>query len=424
MKQSMDQWIESVRGEGPLVLLESQSNNHPAGRYSFLAYQPKATIKAYGSHIECTENGTTSIYDENPWQALSQFRERYPDYMFGYLGYDLKNYIEPLQSRNDDSIEAPDLFFMIPEVVLKFDHQFQTTEVLRGQMPHITTDSQENKHVFFNHIQSSLHEDRYHATVERIKQHITQGKYYELNFTHQLRADYNGRPYDLYKKMRQAGPVPFGAYVSFDDISVCCQSPERFLRKEGRQVMSQPIKGTIKRGTTEKEDVSLKKKLFVSAKDRAENMMIVDLVRNDLGRIAQVDSVEVSDLFEIQSFPTVHQMVSTIRAVVNTQDPIEIIKACFPMGSMTGAPKVQTMRRIEALENYRRGIYSGAIGYFTPQGDFDFNVVIRTAIVKDKELFYSVGGAITADSNPEGEWNESWLKAEALQQCMLNGEYR
>jgi para-aminobenzoate synthetase component 1 len=222
--------------------------------------------------------------------------------------------------------------------------------------------------------------------------------------------------------MREIGPVPFGSFLQLDDISICCQSPERFLRKEGRSVFSQPIKGTSKRGRTPDEDELLKRALISSEKEQAENLMIVDLVRNDLSRIAKRGTVKVPELFAIQSFGTVHQMVSTVVAEAEQEDPVTILQACFPMGSMTGAPKISAMKSIEKLEDYKRGIYSGAIGYITPEGNFDFNVVIRTAIIRNNDLYYAVGGAITSDSNAQKEWEETQIKARALLQVFENFE--
>jgi len=260
----------------------------------------------------------------------------------------------------------------------------------------------------------SVERDQYLECIKEAKRKISEGDYYELNLSHQLFARFEGDPYALYQKMREVGPVPFGAYMQKENLSVCSMSPERFLAKQGSRVYSQPIKGTIHRGVNETDDRKLREGLRESLKDRAENLMIVDLVRNDLSRIARKGSVEVSELFQIQTFGTVHQMVSTVEAEAETENPIEIIKACYPMGSMTGAPKISAMKSIEELENYRRGIYSGAIGYLDPKGDFDFNVVIRTAIISGSNLFYSVGGAITGDSDPEQEWEETLVKARAL----------
>ncbi len=414
MKEVIDGLVRHYTKEGPVVLLESQSETHSASRYSYLAALPEATIKANGRQIEVVEGDQLFRFEENPWKALADFQKKRNGYLFGYLGYDLKNHIEQLQSNNSDSISAPDLFFMVPSLLLKIDHQKNSVEAVKGKLPDYEISTSGMNEVSITGIKGSVRRKDYISKIKQIQQDIYDGKYYELNFTHQLRSDFTGASYRLYQKMRDSGPVPFGAYVAFDDLNICCASPERFLSKKGKTVFSQPIKGTMKRHANELKDEKLKQKLMQSLKNRAENMMIVDLVRNDLSRIARKGSVVVKGLFEIQTFSTLHQMISTIAAVTDEEDPAEIIKACFPMGSMTGAPKVSVMQAIEELENYRRGIYSGAMGYITPGGDFDFNVAIRTAIIKQNELYYSVGGAITADSDPEEEWEESWLKAEAL----------
>ncbi len=395
-------------------MLESQSETHKASRFSYLAADPEAAIKARGRKIEVVEGDQVFRFEENAWRALAGFYKKRDDYLFGYLGYDLKNQTEKLQSENQDKIGAPDLFFMAPSLLLKVDHKKNSIEALKGEIPDSEGSSSGMKEVCITDISPSIKRKEYCSKIEQIQKDIYEGKYYELNFTHQLAGTFSGDPYGLYQKMRQAGQVPLGAYIAFDDLDICCASPERFLCKKGKTVFSQPIKGTMKRHNNELKDEELKQDLLQSSKNRAENMMIVDLVRNDLSRIGREGSVEVKDLFEIQTFSTVHQMISTIGAATDEADPVEIIKACFPMGSMTGAPKISVMQSIEELENYKRGIYSGAIGYIAPAGNFDFNVVIRTAIIKQNKLFYSVGGAITADSDPEEEWEESWLKAEAL----------
>ncbi len=422
MKAFIDSLLKHYSGNAPLFLLGSQLAGHKASRYTYLAAEPEAIIKAKGCEIETVEEGKVSRFKANPWQALGEFRKKRNDYLFGYLGYDLKNHIERLQSNNHDKIGAPDLFFMAPSVLVKIDEERKKAEAIKGRFPKALHESEGCNKLRLSKIHSSINRKDYISKTEQVKNDIYEGKYYELNFTHQLTGGFSGIPYQLYQKMRQNGPVPFGAYAKFDGLALCCSSPERFLSKKGRKVFSQPIKGTIKRASTKKEDEALRNALKQSAKERAENMMIVDLVRNDLSRIAHEGSVEVRNLFEIQSFSTVHQMVSTVIADAKEKDPVEIIKACFPPGSMTGAPKVSVMKSIEKLENYKRGIYSGAIGYITPNGNFDFNVVIRTAIIKGNELFYAAGGAITADSDPQAEWEESWLKAKAITDFIDNAD--
>lgn len=400
------QLIDMLRASGPVILLESQSETHPASQKSYLAGAPSALIKTKGCHIEITRHGKTEKMEGNPWEALKAFRK--PEcWMFGYLSYDLKNHIEKLDSANPDLLGAPDMFFMIPEFVYEFSQNGEG-KLISGEMPLL--ESSFSIHEGFSlRPKNRMAKERYIHIIEEIKKDIYNGEYYELNFTHPLEFYFEGDALSLYKKMKEVNPVPFAVYFRDGNLSICSSSPERFLAKRGNRVWSQPIKGTAAHIHGDRAE---KQNLQASEKDRAENLMIVDLVRNDLNRFAIKNSVQVRDLFEIQSFETVHQMVSTVECQVDTNtDIIDMIKACFPMGSMTGAPKIAAMQAIEHYENYTRGIYSGAMGYITPGQDFDFNVMIRTAIIRENKLVYPVGGAITSDSEPEAEWEESLLKA-------------
>lgn len=415
MDSQLDSLVKTYSEKGPVILLESQSDEHPASRYSYLAALPKASIEARGATIRIENEGQIRKFRENPLLALARFYEEKADWLFGYLGYDLKNYIEKLSSGNEDRVQAPDLYFMVPSVLIRVDRLENSYEYIRGNPERIeNTVPQPIQNYNVSSLMFTVDRKQYLERIREAQRRISEGDYYELNLSHRLKADFKGDTYGLYTKMREVGPVPFGAYIKKENLSICSMSPERFLAKEGSRVYSQPIKGTIHRGSDESDDRRLREALSSSSKEQAENLMIVDLVRNDLSRIARKGSVKVSDLFQIQTFGTVHQMVSTVEAEAKTENPIEIIKACYPMGSMTGAPKISAMKSIEELENYRRGIYSGAIGYFKPDGDFDFNVVIRTAIISGNNLFYSVGGAITGDSDPDQEWEETLIKARAL----------
>ncbi|WP_138429549.1 aminodeoxychorismate synthase component I [Fodinibius saliphilus] len=421
MMASLHELTQYLSEQGPLLLLESQSPKHPWGRSSYIAGKPKAIIKARDRNISVEGEGK-SIFNENPWKALQEFRENHSDWLFGYLGYDLKNHTEELYSANNDPVRAPDLFFMVPEVLVKYHHATGHFEMIKGELPsdmQLRSDNNKPGSLFnFINLRPQLNSADYILKIKEAQHRIAEGDFYEINLSHQLKADFKGSAFALYQQMKRVGPVPFGSYLDFEDIKVCCQSPERFIRKERNTVFSQPIKGTSQRGENDQEDEQLKRALIESPKEQAENLMIVDLVRNDLSKIARHGTVEVPKLFEIESFDTVHQMVSTVTAEVAVDDPVAILKACFPMGSMTGAPKISAMEAIEELEEYRRGIYSGAVGYIRPNGDFDFNVVIRTAIIKDDKLYYAAGGAITADSNPQREWEETLIKTRALQRTI------
>lgn len=402
---------QHFRSFGNVVLLESQKKDHPASKKSFIAAKPKAWIKSKGNQITIFNDGKETYEFGNPWEVLQKFRQEHQSWLFGYFGYDLKNQIENLKSNNISLTSASEMYFIVPEVLIEFSGEDGCKYLLGEEEEFKLIQSEKKKFRLSvkNHIKKTCYLDK----VKKVKKHIEEGDYYEMNLSHPLEFEFFGDPIELYKTMKDLGTVPFASFLSIDGVSICSSSPERFLAKAGRKVWSQPIKGTISRSNGN-DDAAIHL-LYQSEKNRAENLMIVDLVRNDLNKIAKKGSVQVKNLFEIQSFQTVHQMVSTVECEVEEQtDPIEIIKACFPMGSMTGAPKISAMKSIDELEEYKRGIYSGAIGYFSPYNDFDFNVVIRTAIIEDNRLFYPVGGAITSDSDPEEEWEETLIKARAL----------
>ena len=398
-------------GSAEIVLLESQHKSHPSSQKSFIATKPKRIIEGIGSQITITEKGESRQFDADPWKAISEFQQSGKNWMFGYFGYDLKNSTENLQSKNEQLIEVPDFYFMEPEILYSVEGS-EVTSMLGA----------DDRKKSFNSITPGrlknltplIHKSEYLENVDIIKQQIKEGDYYELNYSYPFMADYEGDSYWLYQKMREINPVPFGGFIQRSDLSVSCTSPERFLKRIGNRIFSEPIKGTAARSSNNDED-DYQKSLLLNEKNRAENLMIVDLVRHDLSKIAKKGSVNVPKLFDVQSFGTVHQLISTVEAEVSEDVlPIDIIKACFPMGSMTGAPKIEVMKAIDSLEIYRRNIYSGAIGYIDPDGNFDFNVVIRSAIIKNGKLVYPVGGAITSDSDPEDEWSETHLKAKVL----------
>ncbi|MGD8747249.1 MAG: aminodeoxychorismate synthase component I [Balneolaceae bacterium] len=414
---NFDKLVEYFACEGTVLLLDSQSEDHNWSRKSYLAARPQAEIKAMGSHILLKQNERGKTFEGDPWEMLQTLREERQGWLLGYLGYDLKNHLENLTSKNWDGTEAPDMYFMEPGFLMEFNRISGDYRVLIGELPEDKNFSEQkasSSEFSLIHLSCRTSQEAYLEKIRKAQRRISEGDFYEINLSHQIKGTFRGSAWALYQRMAEVGPVPFGAYLEVDNVKICCQSPERFLRKEGEKVFSQPIKGTAKRSDCREQDDLLKKELLDSPKEKAENLMIVDLVRNDLSRIARHGSVKVTELFGIQSFGTVHQMVSTVEALTEERDPVSVIKACFPMGSMTGTPKISAMKAIEEYEDYKRGIYSGAIGYITPNGNFDFNVVIRTAIIKKDEIFYSVGGAVTSDSIPANEWQETLIKARAL----------
>lgn len=400
-----------------MVLLESQLHGHPSSQKSYVAVKPRRTIRAYGNKIILEENGVKNEYEMDPWRALEQFQNSKKSWLFGYIGYDLKNFLENLQSKNPELVRTPDLYFIEPSSL--YSVKDGTIQTLVGEKLSVKNlPVQTSTEVTTGNISPTIQKDDYITQIKRIQERIVEGDFYEMNYSYPMMGTYHGDSFQLYNEMRKINPVPFGGYIQGMDFTVCCSSPERFLCKDGDLIRSEPIKGTAPRSGSVLED-NEHRQLLLNEKNRAENLMIVDLVRHDLSRIAKPGSVRVTKLFDIQTFGTVHQLISTVEALAEKgRSPIEIIKACFPMGSMTGAPKIEVMHAIDEIEMYRRGIYSGAMGYFTPDGNFDFNVIIRTAILQDQKLIYPVGGAITSDSDPQNEWEETEIKARNLTQVL------
>lgn len=360
---------------------------------------------------------------EGAFAQLLQFQNQYPcDYLFGYLGYDLKNEVEQLHSNHTNNLGFPDLLFFIPEHRISIQNQelsiaslTHSPKALYQEIQAIELTAAPTLGI---ELQARISKAQYLRTVEQIRQEIAKGNIYEMNFCQEFyHPEVHVDPFTLFQDLRTKTHTPFAAFFRWQAHFALCASPERFMAKRGQKLISQPIKGTIRRGKTEVEDEALKNELYNSPKNRSENVMIVDLVRNDLARSCEAGTVTVEELFGIYSFSTVHQMISTVSGILKDDvHPIEAIKRAFPMGSMTGAPKVRSMQLIEQWESSRRGLYAGAIGYFAPDGDFDFNVVIRSLLYNQASGYLSlqVGGAIVFDSDAEEEYAECLLKAERL----------
>ena len=358
---------------------------------------------------------------------LKDYQTQTKDWIFGYLTYNLKNAVENLKSSNYDGLEFPDLYFFQPKKLFfikgnqleiqylnMVDDEFEN-DLIDIQKIIENTNQQTSKPI---KIKLRIHKDQYFEKINNILAHIHRGDIYEANFCQEFYSENTEiNPLEIYNKLNSISNAPFASFLKINDKYLLSASPERYLKKQGTTIISQPIKGTAKRSKNSYEDVKLKQDLLYNQKERSENIMIVDLVRNDLSKTAIKGSVEVEELCKIYSFDQVNQMISTIKSKVEaTTNPIDIIKSTFPMGSMTGAPKISAMKIIEALEETKRGLYSGAVGYFTPQGDFDFNVVIRSILYNEtkKYVSYSVGGAITAKSDPLKEYEECLRKAKAM----------
>jgi para-aminobenzoate synthetase component 1 len=350
-------------------------------------------------------------------------------WLFGHLNYDLKNQLEQLSSDHRDFIQFPEFFFFEPSILIRLDEEQMFIEAenpteIFNEINTVVLTSPVKDITRAVIIKNRILKEEYISIVRQLQQHILRGDCYEINFCQEFFAEQAGiDPINAYRALSDISPNPFSALYRLEDKWLLCASPERFLNKQGEKILAQPIKGTSKRIFGDDSiDEQKKKELFHSSKDRSENVMVVDLMRNDLSKICEEGTVKVDELYGIYSFPQVHQMISTISGKLKKDTPFsEIIKATFPMGSMTGAPKKRVMELIEQYEKTKRGIFSGSLGYISPNGDFDFNVIIRSIMYNSSAEYISfqAGSAITFYSDPEKEWEECLLKAEAMKTIFL-----
>ncbi|MDT0555030.1 anthranilate synthase component I family protein [Patiriisocius hiemis] len=365
------------------------------------------------------------------FNALEEYQETTKDWLFGYLTYDLKNDVEQLTSANEDYLGFPDISFFQPKKILVFDDNAVTFMYLNFVADEIDDDWEaiSNQVVTASNpsekdikIRLRTSKDSYFEKVETMLSHIERGDIYEANFCQEFFSENTSiNPITTFLQLNEISKPPFATFLKIDQRFLLSASPERYLKKEGSTVISQPIKGTAKRADNNEEDRAIIDKLLNDPKERSENIMITDLVRNDLSRFAKKGSVIVDELCKVYTFEQVHQLISTVRCEVDpTVSIVSLLRDTFPMGSMTGAPKVSAMKIIENLEDTKRGLYSGAVGYFTPDNNFDFNVIIRSILFNEanKYVSFSVGGAITNKSLPEAEYEECLLKAKAMRSVL------
>ena len=402
-KQKALQWANQFE---VCCCLDSNEYTDPYSRYDFL-------LAAGANHQLNAATG-------DAFKALKSFSQANPGWLFGLLSYDLKNEIEALTSTHENNLDFPDLFFFVPQYLIAIKNG--RVEVLVGTPDLLEIINELNQPPSPTtvplYMEPKMDKTTYLSKVNELREHIARGDIYEVNFCQEFFAENASiNPYEVYLNLNNLSPTPFSGFFKLGGKYILSASPERFMCKRGDRLISQPIKGTAKRSKDQTEDELIKTALKNNLKEQAENVMIVDLVRNDLTKSAIPGTVKVDELFGIYSFPQVHQMISTISCEIHPElHPVEAIEKTFPMGSMTGAPKVRAMELIEETECSRRGIYSGAFGYFDPEGDFDFNVVIRSILYNQqkKYLSFQVGGAITFASSAEAEYEECMLKASAM----------
>jgi len=417
IKNKLLQWSQQFR---EVVWLDSNEFQQAYSSYDAVLAVDAFTI---------LQTDATEAFDK-----LKEYQSHTKDWLFGYLTYDLKYDTENLKSSNFDGLEFPELYFFQPKKVFLLKN-----DVLEIQYLHFVDDELEddyleiiainNQSVKFEEergpikIKLRMTKDSYFDKFEKIHNHIRRGDIYEMNFCQEFYAENTEiDPLGVYGKLNAISNPPFATFLKLNDKYLLSASPERYLRKENTSIISQPIKGTAKRSSNPTEDEQLKIDLAQDEKERSENIMIVDLVRNDLSKTATKGSVNVPELCKVYSFDQVHQMISTVTSEVpHNKSPVEVLRTTYPMGSMTGAPKVSAMKIIEELEITKRGLYSGSVGYFTPDNDFDFNVIIRSILYNksNKYVSYSVGGAITVKATAETEYQECLIKAKAMREAIL-----
>jgi para-aminobenzoate synthetase component 1 len=417
-KEHALQWAQQF---DEVIFLESNKDTQAEQE----KYGEVEAILAIGAH------DILSADSKGAFDKLKHFRQKHKDFLFGYLSYDLKNDTEALSSNNPDHLDFPELFFFQPKKVLLWKNETVEFLYLEPYQHEVEKDTQAISQLTLRsdipskpcQISSRLSKQDYFDKVTNVLKHIHRGDIYEVNYCQEFYAEScEINTIDVYQKLNQISQAPFASYIKLRDQFLLCASPERFVKKQNNKIIVQPIKGTARRLNDKIEDKKLAQSLVNDPKERAENIMIVDLIRNDLSKNAVKGSVHVEELCKVYSFKQVHQLISTIVCTVDKDDnDVDIIKNLFPMGSMTGAPKISAMKIIEEEEETKRGLYSGAVGYFSPEGNFDFNVVIRSILYNASKKYasFSVGSAITSLSVIENEYEECLLKAKALKEALI-----
>jgi para-aminobenzoate synthetase component 1 len=430
--------------------LDSGMDHHKLGRYSFIGSNPFLVLSSRGSDCTVYQGSEKTCLNENPFDVLNRFLGLYRldaseipvpfiGGAVGYLSYDLCHFIERLPATTADDLELPECYFGFYDSVLAFDNLQDKVYIISTGFPELgEAERLERAGRRLNEVKAKLANgartapatpayatadilsggftrEEYVAAVEKARQYIIAGDIFEVNLSQRFETGLTLSPFELYRRLRQINPAPFACYLGFDEVTVVGASPERFLRVRGDWVETRPIKGTRARGHTPEEDQTLAHELLHSIKDRAENIMIVDLERNDLGRVCRYGTVRVTELAVLEVFPTVFHLTSTVEGRLRKgKNGIDLLKATFPGGSITGAPKVRSMEIIDELEPTRRSAYTGSIGYLGFDGNMDLNIVIRTFIIKNGKAYFQVGGAVVYDSEPEAEYQETLDKARAL----------
>ncbi|MCH7576393.1 MAG: aminodeoxychorismate synthase component I [Chloroflexi bacterium] len=404
-------WLDSVLADDRL------------GQNSFWGTDPFLILRSSGTAIELWTRGGTHRFSGSPFETLRQLLRDYHHMgpargasggAVGYFAYELKRFVEKLPQHAADDLGLPECYLCFYKRIARFDPRplAAAGSAVPRHSPMDSTDVPP----------SSFTSAGYKGAVQRVRDYIFAGDIYQANLSQRFHLPLMNSPFDVYLQLRSHNPAPFSAYINLPEVQLLSASPERFLRFDpgNRRLQTRPIKGTRPRGRTEEEDEALARKLLASEKDRAENVMIVDLERNDLGRVAEIGSVRVTELASLETLPTVFHLASTVEATLREdRDVVDLLLATFPGGSITGAPKIRAMEIIDELEPTARSVYTGAIGYLGFDGSIDLNIAIRTILVRHGVAYFQAGGGIVADSDPEMEYQETLHKASALRDVLI-----
>ncbi len=437
--------LDALRRDGPGFFLDSVVDAEEYGRYSYVGAQPFLVFESKGRRIEIQRRGADAEEVEgDPFEVLQGLLREYhvprpagaPPFFggaVGYFGYDLRHHIEECTALAADDYPVPDCWLGFYDAVIAVDHREGEAYVCsvgdeageRVEELEAALDSTGAEPIpsegapVEGRLRSNFTREQYVAAVRRTKEYVAAGDIIQANLSQRFSAPLTADPFDVYLRLRRANPAPFAAWLDCGETTVASSSPELFLRVEGRDVVTRPIKGTRPRGRTEAEDAALREALLGSEKDRAELLMITDLERNDLGRVCEYGSVRVPELFTVETYATVHHLVATVKGALREGvDGGDLLRASFPGGSITGAPKIRAMEIVDELEPTRRGVYTGAIGYIGFDGDMELNIAIRTLVMKDDMVHFQVGGGIVADSDPEAEYEETLDKGKGLMEAL------
>ena len=436
-----------------LILLRTGLFNTPEARYSFLVANPFLTFRSYGARCELSSStGAQTTLFGNPWDQLQNLLSRYEllddidlpfplGGCFGFFGYDLKNFVEPKLPRSTiDDLDLADSFAGFYSSVVVFDHHLRQTTIIStglnedGARSSVKAqnelsfwrkqiDSAENPTIDraaqTSEARSNMTGAQYENAVRRALAYIHQGDIYQVNLAHRLTAPFTTTPWNFYNRLLESSPAPFAAYIDAGDFQLASSSPERFLRLSGAHIQTRPIKGTRPRDADPTRDAQLTYELQTSAKEMSELVMITDLLRNDLGRVCEFGSVNVPELVRLERYPQVQHLVSTVEGRLRPEmTHLRALAQCFPGGSITGAPKIRAMQIIDELETVTRGPYTGALGYLGFNRESQFNILIRTAVLKNGYAHFHAGAGIVADSNPAFEYEETLAKAAGFLQTL------